>query len=120
MGARQRSGKTWVVVLALATAWLASDCSHTPPPPPDFVPPRAIYPLSEAEKGTLTTNNSDKIQEGVAQAELRAIFGTPGPSVTRRTDNDVYELVWKYRDKKIALRFRGQRAVSKSQVGLEP
>jgi hypothetical protein len=84
-----------VVLLALATACVAGGCSRTTPPPPDFVPTRAIYPLSEAEKGAMSKSKYEKIQEGMTQAEVRSIFGTSGPSVMPRTDNDTYELVWK-------------------------
>ena len=120
MCARHRSTAARVVLLTLAAGLAVGGCSRTPSPPPGFVPTRAIYTLSEAEKGALSKANYDKIKEGMTRDEVRAVFGTSGPNATPRTDKDEYELVWKYGEKEIAVRFRGERSISKSQVGVEP
>lgn len=78
----------------------------------------AAHELTEDQAQLLSRQNYDKIRDGMTPEQVRAIFGTPGPTVEALEPDDVYELVWKTSRKEIAVRFKGESSTGKSSVNI--
>jgi hypothetical protein len=81
---------------------------------------RATHPVEASNAHILSPDNYQKITDGMTQDQVRAVFGTPRPVVAGYKPEEEYELVWESGGKEIAVRFRGDKSVGKSQKGVLP
>lgn len=79
---------------------------------------RAVHPVDAKDAHILSADNYQKVAAGMTQDQVRAVFGTKAPAVTGYKPGEEYELVWEHAGKEIAVRFRGDEVVTKSQKGV--
>lgn len=79
---------------------------------------RATHSLDSKDAGILSAENFHKIDKGMTQNEVRSTFGTTRPIVESPKPEEEYELVWQAADKEIAVRFRGNKSIGKSEKGV--
>lgn len=80
---------------------------------------RATHPVDAADSAILSLENFEKINPEMTQNDVRGVFGTSTPVVKDFKPEEEYELAWEAEGKSIAVRFRGEKSISKSQTGLD-
>ena len=92
-------------------------CGQQPQIKVDVTPKftRAVYPVDAKDAESLSDENYDKIKVGMNQDEVRAVFGTSRPEVSKFAASEEYELAWESPSREIAVRFRGDKSISKSR-----
>jgi len=81
---------------------------------------RAVHPVDAANSQIISDANFQKIADGMTQEQVRAIFGTKQPVVDKYKPDEEYELVWQSGGKEIAVKFRGDKSISKTQKEVSP
>lgn len=83
---------------------------------------RATHLFDSKDAHLLSAENYEKIEVGMTQDEVRAIFGTEWPTVNSPESEEEYELVWQSDDKtkEIVVKFRGDKSIEKSESGVLP
>ena len=110
--------RTILVGVLAAGAALGIGCRTQVQLTPKFS--RAAYPVDAKDAHILSPDNYQKIVDGMTQDQVRAVFGTSRPAVAGYKPDEEYELVWESGGKEIAVRFRGDKSVGKSQKGILP